>query len=302
MQTSAGFLNKDSNKHGGAARARGRVRGLIGRGLAAAIVLAASVGAAGPKDFAVYSTRLGGDAAQAQPYVDKLSQYLETTLSWPAKTVKGTFAPSKKEATAAVDQGKPGFGFVEPTLYFELQKPQKLTVLAAVDSAELNTPKLNVVVKDPAYKSLADLKGKKVWTTLADYPRYLGNVVLDGKGPADKMFELKQIGAVTKGARAVLRGEADATLLDDAQLAEMKKLEGGDALRSIHSSGPLPPLLVVAFGTALTDAERKNLTKALLEMCGTPKGGEVCKDMRITKFVPADTKLLQAAQAKFDKP
>lgn len=283
-------------------RTNGRSVNWLGRGLGAAVVLAAAVGNAGPKDFAVYSTRLGGDSAQAQPYVDKLAGHLETTLGWPAKSVKGTFFSSKKEATAGVAQTQPGFGFIEPTLYYELREAQKLSPLAGVQSAELNTTKLHVVVKNPAYKSLDDLKGKKVHTTLADYPRYLGNVILGGKGPADKLFELKQIGAVTKGARAVLRGDADATLLDDAQLAEMKKLEGGAELRSIYESKPLPPLVVVAFGPALTDAEKKNLTKVLLEMCGTAKGGEVCKEMRISKFVPVDSALLQSAQAAYEKP
>lgn len=277
-------------------------RGLrLGCGLGAALLLQTAAGLAGPKDFAVYSTRLGGDSAQAQPYVDKLAQHLQSTTAWPQGSVKGLFFVSKKDVLAGLDQQKPGFAFVEPQLYFELmgQKPE---VLAAVESAELNTAKLNVVVKDPAYKSLADLKGKKLWTTLADWPRYLGNVILDGKGPADKSFELKQIGAVTKGARAVLRGEADATLLDDQQLEEMKKLEGGAALRTIYSSRKLPTLLVVALGTGLTPAERKALTKALLAMCGTPKGGEVCKEMRITQFVNVDMPTIKAAKEAYDKP
>ena len=52
------------------------------------------------------------------------------------------------------------------------------------------------------------------------------NVVFDGKGAAETRFQLKQVGVVTKGIRAVIRGEADATLVDPDQLVEAKKMEG----------------------------------------------------------------------------
>lgn len=268
----------------------------LGCGLGAALLLQAAAGLAGPQDFAVFSTRLGGDAATAQPYVDRLAVHLETAMGWPKGSTKGQFFTSKKDALSGIDLQKPGFAFIEPQLYLEM-KGTWVESLAGVESAELNTTKLNVVVKDPAYKSLADLKGKKLWTTLADWPRYLSNIVFDGKGPAN--LELKQIGAVTKGARAVLRGEADATLLDDFQLLDMKKLEGGDALRSIYSSPKLPTLLVVARG--LSDGDKKKLTATLLGMCATPKGGEICKEMRITKFVAVDKAAINKATEAYDK-
>lgn len=272
----------------------------LGCGLGAAFLLQTAAGLAGPRDFAIYSTRLGGDAETAKPYVDKLAAYIEKTAGWPKDSTKGQFFVSKKDVLAGIEQQKPGFAFVEPQLYLELQKASKLEVVAGVDSAELNTTKLNVVVKDPAYKSLADLKGKKVWTTLADWPRYLSHVVFGGKGPTN--LELKQIGAVTKGARAVIKGDADATLLDDQQLEEMKKLDGGAALRSIYSSPKLPTLLVVTFGATAAGGDKQSLAKLLTGMCSTPDGGPVCKDMRITKFVPVDNATIKAAREAYDKP
>ena len=139
--------------------------------------------------------------------------------------------------------------------------------IAQVKSKDLNTPQLMVVVKDPAWKSLDDLAGKRIWTQLADAGKYLSHVVLDGKGTAETRFVLKQVGAVTKGIRAVLRGEADATLLDPDQLTEAKKMEGGADLRAIYTSPPLPGLLVIAFPQVLVDAEQEKLSRVLLAMC-----------------------------------
>lgn len=257
---------------------------------------------AGAKDFAVYTTRLGGDSESAQPYIDKFAAQLETALKWPKGSVKGSFLPSRKEALAYLTAKQPGFGVMEPALYFELRKEQKLESVVQIDSADLNAGKLHLVVKDPALKSLADLKGKRLMTGLADSPKYLGRVVLGLKDDPTTYFSLKGTGVATKGVRAVLRGEADATLLDDGQLEAAKKMEGGDALRTIYSSPALPPVVVVTLGPALSADERKKLAQALLTMCGTPDGAAVCKEMHIGKFTPVSTDLFKTAQTKFEQP
>src|SRR5262249_51403029 len=130
----------------------------------------------------------------------------------------------------------------------------------------------------------------------------LGNVVLDGKGPADTRYALKAIGIYTKGVRAVLRGEADATILSDQQLAEARKMEGAGDLRVVYESPPLPPLLVVSFDHQLSAADAQKLTKTLVSMCGEPAGGEICKQMHLQKFVAKNQAVLSAAQKRFEQP
>lgn len=267
-----------------------------------ACVAAGGAAHAGPKDFMIFTPGLGGDAEQAKPYIDRFGQLLDKQLGWPAGSAKGTFYSSRKEALAGIGPQKPGFGVMEASLYLELRAAHKAEVLAQVDSEELNSPRLHVVVKNPAYKSLADLAGKKLWTTLADSPKYLGNVVLDGKGPAETRFALKQIGIYSKGVRAVLRGEADATLVNDQQLEAAKKMEGGAELRSIYDSPPLPALVVVALDGELPAAEAQKLGKTLLSLCATPPGSEICKEMHIRRFVPKDTAALSAAQKLYEHP
>ena len=265
---------------------------------------AAALGSAhaGPKDFIIFTPGLGGDPDVAKPYIDKFAQFLEGAMAWPKGSTKGTFLTSRKEALGAIDSQKPGFGVMEASLYLEVRKAHKAEVLAQVDSADLNSPRMHVVVKNPAYKTLADLGGKKLWTTLADSPKYLGSVVLDGKGAAETRFELKQVGVFSKGVRAVLRGEADATLVNDEQLAAAKKMEGGADLRVIYDSPALPALVVVSLDGALPAAEAQKLGKTLQGMCGQGAGADTCKEMHITKFVPTNTASLTTAQQRFEKP
>jgi ABC-type phosphate/phosphonate transport system substrate-binding protein len=246
-----------------------------------------------------YVTRAGGDSASAQPYIDKFLRLVERSVGWPAGTATGVFAGSRKEAIAFIDANAPGLGMMEPQLYFELRVARQLQLVLQVESRELVSPKLVVVVKDPALRSLDDLKGKRLWTTLADAPRYLSKVVLDGKVDASSHFTLKQIGQALRGVRGVLRGDCEATLLDEEQLARAREIEGGADLRVLFTSPALPPIAVVAFGGTLPAADRDGLAKALSAMCGTAEGAAICKEMRIGRFVPVDRALFDAAQRRY---
>lgn len=275
---------------------------------ASALVLTTSLIApmahAGGKDFAIYTTRLGGDTETAQPYVDRFAAFLESSPEWnkSATGLKGRFLSSKKEVQTYIDTQKPGFGVLEPWLYFEMKKQHQLEAVAQVESSDLNASRLHVIVKDPAIKSLDDLKGKRLWTHLAESPQYLAQVALDGKvASVATQFQLKQVGNAMKAARAVLRGETDAAIVDDEQLAAAKKLEGGEALRSVFASSPQPPVSVVIFGGVTPAAvDKKVLAKSLISLCGTPKGAEICKEMHITKFVPLNAALFTAAEKRYE--
>jgi ABC-type phosphate/phosphonate transport system substrate-binding protein len=262
-------------------------------------LLAPLLAQAGGRDFAVYATRLGGDAETAQPYIDKFASFLAESAGLSKGSLKGRFAGSKRELEAYQASQKPGFAIVDPSAFFEQRQALASEPLVEVQSADLNSLRYHVVVKDPAYKGLSDLAGKRLWTHLADWPRFLGSVVLDGKGEVGSRFALKQVGNATKAVRAVLRGEADAALLDDEQLESAKKLEGGASLKAIYSSPALPPLYVVAFGKGLADADKKALQKALPGVCTSPAGKEICQEMHIGKFLPIDAALLAATTKRF---
>lgn len=267
--------------------------------IAPVVLLAAAVAAAAPRDVAVCVTRLGGDSAAAQPYIDTFLRFLEAEVGWPPVSSKGSFLVSKEEVLAFIASARPGIGIMDPQLYFELKKSAHLTPFLQVESADLVSPRLHLVVKQPAFQGLADLRGKRLWTTIADYPRYLSRVVLDGRVNASEHFLLKQIGQALKGVRGVLRGDCEATILDDEQLAKAREIAGGGELRVIQTSPALPPIAVTAFGTALPGSDRDALTAALLAMCGSPRGGPICAELRIAKFTPVNAALFADAQKRY---
>jgi len=267
--------------------------------MVAVLLFQSAVAVAGPTDVAIHVTRLGGDTVSAQPFVDRFLRYMESKVGWAAGSTNGSFLVSRKDVVAFVSGTKPGIGMLEPSLYFEMRKAWGLQPILQLESSELVSSRLNVVVKDPAIRTLDDLKGKRVWTLLADTPAYLSKVVLDGKVDAATAFSLKQIGQALRGAKAVIRGDCEATILDDEQLAKSKEITGGQDLRAIYSSPALPPIPVVLFGGDLKPADRDALARALKAMCGTSDGGAICKEMHIGRFMPLDATVFDAAQKRF---
>jgi ABC-type phosphate/phosphonate transport system substrate-binding protein len=264
-----------------------------------AVLVAATTTIAGPKDIAIHLTRLGGNSVLAQPYVDSFLRYIESAVGWAPTAMAGSFHVSKKNAIAYVAKAQPGIGIMEPALYFEYRQAWQLQIILQAESRDLVADRLHVVVKDPGFKGLANLKGKRLWTTLADSPRYLSKVVLAGQVDAAAYFDLGFVHNALTGARGVLRGDCDAALLDEDQFAEAKEMEGGNHLRAIYDSPALPPLPVVVFGAALTAEERQALAKALLGMSGTSEGAAICRKMHIARFSEPDTALFADIQNRY---
>jgi ABC-type phosphate/phosphonate transport system substrate-binding protein len=278
---------------------RGAMRKTTAIALTVLCLLPAAAALAGPHDVVVHVTRMGGDSAAAKPYLDKLLRYLESQAGWPAGSAKGSFTLTRKEMTSYISSAEPGIGMIESHAYIELRKSLKLEPIVQVESKDLVSDKFHLVVKDPAVKEIADLKGKRLWTTLADYPGYLSKVVLGGQVQAASHFEIKQIGQALKGVRGVLRGDCDATILDDDQLAKAREMEGGNDLRVVHSSERLPHIPIVIIGAGMPAAERAALAKVFTGLCGTDKGAAICKEMHIERFVPVDAAVFRDAEKRF---
>jgi ABC-type phosphate/phosphonate transport system substrate-binding protein len=266
------------------------------------ICTAAPSASAGPKDFVVYISRLGGDTETAKPYVAKFAAHLEKAMGWPKGSCTGAFFADKADALAYIKKTQPGFALLDPPLYFELRAADRLVPIAQLDGKELASARMHLVVLHPAWKSLGDVKGKKLWTTLADSPVYLSKVIFEGKADATKYFAVKRIGHALKGVRALLRGQTEITLIDDDQLSAAKTMQGGDKLRSIYTSPPLPPLPVVVFGGVFKGAEQKKLTSVLVKVCTTPEGSAICKEMRLTKIAPVQKDRFKKAQDLYERP
>lgn len=254
---------------------------------------------AGGRDFIAEHAGAGANADNAQPYIDQFLRITETMTGWPANSAKGEWVDDEKGVEKAIAARKPGFAILDPEVFFELRKKESLEPIGEVRGKTFNKGHYSLVVKDPALKSLADLKGKKVSSNHFASPKYVSKVAFDGKIDIEKEFQIVRALAPSKPLKDVEAGRADAALIDDEQLAAMKEL--APDLKVVWTSPPLPPTPVVAFTKNATPADRASFEKALPRICADAKGKQVCESMFIDKFAPVDKSAFSAAEKRYDK-
>ncbi|MDB4968129.1 MAG: hypothetical protein JWN44_3818 [Myxococcales bacterium] len=253
---------------------------------------------AGGRDFIVEHAGAGANAANAQPYIDQFLRVAEQASGWPANAAKGEWVDDAPSAEKAITEKKPGFAILDPEVYFELRKRDALEPIGVVRGKTFNKGHYSLVVKDPAFKTLADLKGKKLISNHLASVKYINKVAFDGKVDVAKDFAMTRTAQPSKPIKSVAKGESDAALIDDEQLAQMKEL--APDLKVIWTSPALPPTPVVAFTKNVTPADRAAFAKALPKLCDD-KGKAICESMFIDKFAPVDKATFADATKRFDK-
>jgi ABC-type phosphate/phosphonate transport system substrate-binding protein len=263
----------------------------------AILALSGSAYATG-RDFVIEHAGAGANAENAQPYIDQFLRVTEQATGWPASSAKGEWVDDGAAAEKVIAEKKPAFGILDPEVYFELRKKNALEPIGVVRGKTFNKGHYSLVVKDPALKTLADLKGKKVISNHLASPKYISKVAFEGKLDVAKDFVITNTKQPSKPIKAVAKGEADAALIDDEQLAALKEL--APDLKVIWTSPALPPTPVVAFTKNATPADKAAFAKVLPKLC-EEKGKAVCESMFIDKFAPVDKATFTDAAKRYDK-
>jgi ABC-type phosphate/phosphonate transport system substrate-binding protein len=262
-------------------------------------LLVSSAAFAGGRDFVAEHAGAGANATNAQPYIDQFLRLAEGLAGWPANSAKGEWVDDAASLDKAISERKPGFAILDPEIYLDLRKKESLEPIAEVKGKTFNKGHYSLIVKGTTFKTLADLKGKKLSSNHLGSPKYVSRVGFDGKIDVATYFTLMKTAQPSKPIKAVDRGEADAALIDDEQLAQMKEI--APDLKVIWTSPALPPTPVVVFTKNASAADRAAFAKALPKLCSDPKGKPVCESMFIDTIAPPDKAAFDAAARRFDK-
>ncbi len=254
-----------------------------------ALVLTASPAQAadGSVNVLVIKEQGVGSAAQAQPYVDKLVATTAKANGWAAAA--GKYATNREGAEEYIHTADPHFGIMSLGAYLALRGKHKLEVLGKAEVSQAGGREYHIVSKSAA--DLAGCKGKTLASNHSDDVRFAEKVIFGGAF-AFADFTLVATKRPVQTLKKVTSGEAECALIDDAQLAELKKIEGGAAVKSVWKSDKLPPMVVVAFPSAPA-AERTKFKAALGKVCGG-EGKAACGEVGIKD-------LSAAGNADYDK-
>jgi hypothetical protein len=242
-----------------------------------AAACAIALGAATPSEAAegvnvlVVKEHGVGSAAQAQPFIDKLVAVVAKMNGW--ATAAGKYATKREQAEEYIHNADPHYGIVSLAAFLGLGAKHKLEIVGKAEVSQAGGRQYHVVSKNAA--DLAGCKGKTLASDHADDPRFIEKVVAGGNFVlAD--FTLVATTRPVQTLKKVTGGEAECALIDDAQLAELGKIEGGAAVKSVWKSKELPPMVIVAFPSAPA-ADRKAFSGNLGKVC-QGEGAAVCRE------------------------
>ncbi|MBK7826076.1 PhnD/SsuA/transferrin family substrate-binding protein [Nannocystis sp.] len=252
----------------------------IHRALCLAAVLPCLALAAGPAQAGdtvhvlVIKEQGVGSAAQAQPFVDKLVAAAGKANGWAGAV--GKYATTREAAEVVIHGDDPHYGIMSLGAFLGLRGKHRLEVVGKAEVSQAGGREYHIVSKTAT--DLAGCKGKTLASNHAGDLRFVEKVVAGGKfALAD--FTMVVTTRPVQTIKKVIAGEAECALIDDAQYAELSKIEGGAALKSVWKSDKLPPMVVVAFPSAPA-AERATFKGALAKVC-SGEGKAACGEVGI---------------------
>lgn len=244
----------------------------------------------------------GPDAgSEGKNLAEQLVQHLAGATGLDPAQFTGAYFNDNQQAVGYLKGHRDAFVLGGLGFYLPQRKALGLVPLARLRSEGGSDERFAVVVKKGRFKSLDDLRGKNLWgSVLFDDARYIDRFAFAGKVQTAKWFDLRPTPRPLSAVRKLESEAADAVLLNRAQLEALKQLPLFAGLEAIHTSDPVPTVGLMVIPTARTKAVRDKIVKSVFELCGTPKGKDICKGVGIAGFDPATTESLEPVVKKYD--
>jgi hypothetical protein len=221
-----------------------------------------------------------GSASTAQAYVDKLVAAVASKNGWSSAT--GKYTTRRKSALTWIEANKPGFGIMTLPAYLAMRTSHSLTVVGQAVVKAAGGRQYFIISK--TQKDLAGCKGKTLASDHLDDTTFVDKIV-GGSAFNSSDFQTVPMRRPVQSLKAVIRGEAECALVDNAQISSLAKLDGGSAVKKVWNSKKLPPMVVVAFGT-VSKAQRTTFKNNLLQVC-MGAGMAACGEAGISSLRPA---------------
>jgi len=235
-----------------------------------------------------------GSAAQAQPYVDKFVAFAAKQNGW--ASAKGSYQTNRNNAEKVIADDKPHYGIMSLGAFLGLKSKHNLEIIGQVALSGGGGKQYHLISKTAS--DLAGCKGQTLASDHADDPKFIEKVVANGSFKLGD-FTLVSTTRPIQTIKKVASGDAVCALVDDAQYAELGKLDGASGIKSDWSSDKLPPMVVVAFPSAPA-AEKKTFQSSLGKVC-EGEGKATCGEVGILSMKSASPSDYASVVAAYDK-
>ena len=259
----------------------GRMRASLAA-LAAVLCAASSAQAAEPIAFLICQP--GGPQLndEQKAVMAPLFRHLEKKLGLEDGQFQHRYENSARGCDKALAD-KPAVILPSVPIFVEKRRALNLMPVAQLKVNGQTRDHFYVMTSADAEFGLAGLIGKTVMGTHLDSPRFLADGVFGGEVKPEQLV-LKPTKTAVRAINRVIRGRADAVVLDGTQYRALDGSRYEQKLKLLHTSPlvPTPPVTVVE-GRVPADFARR-LGRALVGMAADPGGQKVLKAFKIEGF------------------
>lgn len=247
----------------------------------------------GSVGFVVVRENQSGSSSAAQSYLDALLTSLAKRAGWPGAV--GKYFTKRSKAKKYIAETKPSFGFFSFGAYLGMRKANGLTPMGVADASASGGAQYFVISKN--HFTLDDCKGKTLASNHAGDDRFIDAVVSgDDFDLAD--FTVVETRRPVQTIKAVIGGEAECALIDDAQISALTNVDGGASVRPVWGSVAMPAVVIVSFGSA--PAEQVKAFSSTLEALCEDDGKGACDAAGLTAPRKVGADEFAAQQAAYD--
>ena len=278
-------------------RLGGRMRALLAA-LAAVISTAGSAHAAEPLHFLICQPG-GPELSQEETAVmDGLFRYLEGKMQLAEGRLQGRYANTTRACEKAL-ASKPAVIFPSVPIFVEKRRALSLVPVAQLRINGRTRDHFYVLTRAGSELELSGLAGKTIMGTHLDSPRFLTDGVFAGRLKPEQL-KLVPVKRALRGIRRVIRGKADAVVLDGTQYRALEGSRYLKKLKLLHTSElvPTPPVTVVEGRVSESFGEK--LGQALVGMAKDAEGRKVLKTFRIEGFESTSPQLWANLEARLN--
>ncbi len=252
--------------------------------LALTLLVPSVAAAAEPAPVLVCYTAGPIDTNAAQEAMGSIMKVVQRLGGLPENSFATTFVANMDDCYKTLAEQKAQYIFPSSELYLSKQAEYGLEPLVKPSVPGVPFDNYYMIVKKDTFKSLEELKGKKVGGAVLEEPTFLKRVIFQNKLDPVTHFSLVKTPRPVKALRDLTKGKLDAVLVNAQQYNAMKSLPFFEELTVAYTSPNVMQLGLVASKYAKADVKEKVKT-ALEKLCGDAEGKGLCQTFGVEKFV-----------------
>ncbi len=226
----------------------------------------------------------------------KMFRYLEKKIGLEEGNIEGNYTNSRKKCLAELKK-RPAVVFPSLPIFLEHRRALGLEPVAQLKvNGQVKDHFYVMARKDSAIDKPEALSGKTLTGTHLGSSTFAVDIVLEGKA---KNLKLKPKRLGLRSIKAVIKGKADAVLLDGTQYTALKGTTLAESLQVVHVSKPLPTPPVTVIEKKAPKGFARKLGQALVDMTTDPEGKEVVRLFRIEGFQVPMPRAWASLEARF---